>query len=256
MYITTLGTSHGDATPTRFNSSTLYESGDKMYMVDCGEPADALLVRLGKSSTKLDAIFITHAHRDHLNGIFNIIGTAIKYPEPNRCMHIYVPEAAVIDGIRAWFTCLHEKDPTQSEQVMFHVIEPGLFYDDGHLRVKAIPTEHMKWACGGKCDTRSYAFQMESEEKKVLHTGDLTDSFADFPSEAQTEHFDMCVCEATHYNMTKAMPKLESAKFDRLLFIHIANQWHGPMGEATLLKQCSKLPYPVAIAHDTDRIML
>ena len=226
-----------------------------MYMVDCGEPADALLVRIGKRANNLDALFVTHAHRDHLNGIAGIIGTAAKYPNPNKHLHIYVPEAAVIEGLRAWVMCMHGKDPTKCEQFTFHVIEPGFFYDDGHLRVKAIPTQHLCWASGGQ-QFPSYAFQMEMEGKKVLHTGDLKGDFSDFPAEAQTERFDICLCEATHYNPESATPVFMSAKLDRLLFIHIHNPWHGPMGEAALQKYCQNLPFPVGIAHDGDRVQI
>ena len=68
MKITTLGTSHGDATYCRFNSSTLYESAGNLYLIDCGEPADALLIRANKETWKLKAIFITHMHVDHMKG--------------------------------------------------------------------------------------------------------------------------------------------------------------------------------------------
>ena len=48
MRITTLGTSHGDPTYCRFNSSNLIEIAEASYLIDAGAPVDALLVRAAK----------------------------------------------------------------------------------------------------------------------------------------------------------------------------------------------------------------
>ena len=64
MKIITLGTSHGDSTPTRFNSSTLYETDGVLYLVDVGAPAEASLKRKGYSCSDVRAAFITHMHDD------------------------------------------------------------------------------------------------------------------------------------------------------------------------------------------------
>ena len=69
MRITTLGTSHGDHTYCRFNSSTLVDVGGELYLIDAGEPVTALLVRAGISPERLRAVLITHMHSDHVNGL-------------------------------------------------------------------------------------------------------------------------------------------------------------------------------------------
>ena len=48
MKIITLGTSHGDSTVSRFNSSTLYETDGVLYLVDASAPTEALIKRCGK----------------------------------------------------------------------------------------------------------------------------------------------------------------------------------------------------------------
>ena len=66
--IITLGTSHGDPTCCRFNSSTLFKIGEASYLIDAGAPANALMIRHGFKLHDLKAIFITHMHEDHVGG--------------------------------------------------------------------------------------------------------------------------------------------------------------------------------------------
>ncbi len=59
MRITTLGTSHGDHTYRRFNSSTLFETDGHSYLVDSGEPVNGLTIRPGKPGRKARGLRIT-----------------------------------------------------------------------------------------------------------------------------------------------------------------------------------------------------
>ncbi len=252
MHITTLGTSHGDATYCRFNSSTLYETGGNLYLIDCGEPVAALLTRAGKDFSRVKAVFVTHMHVDHTGGLDCLLLALTKYARRDGSQHtrIYLPEEGAAEGLLAWLGAVHQTVPT--ELISFHVIRPdGDFYDDGMLRARAIPNGHME-AAGAP----SYCFHLEAEGKTVLHTGDLRSDFSDFPAEAQTTDYDLCVCEATHYPPETAVPALRTARLRRLWFTHVHNPWHGPMGEAEFLKPFACLPYPVAIAHDGDELDL
>ncbi len=249
MRVTTLGTSHGDATYCRFNSSTLYEIGGNLYLVDCGEPADGLLARRGIRARDLKAVFITHMHGDHAGGLDALVKAMCKYSEPNAHPKIFLPEAGAGDALSRWLNALHI---CAAKCTDFTVTAPGGIYDDGILRVIAIPTEHMSWSTG--FIVPSYAYALYAEGKHILHTGDLRGDFSDFPTE--DEHWDLCLCESTHYTPECALPLLKKAKIDRLVLHHIADRWHGETGEQTLLNAVASLPYPVSIAHDGDEYIL
>ena len=69
MKITFLGTSHGVPSAERYCSCTMIEVGGATYFIDCGAPLIDLLIRRGTDLNSIRAIFTTHMHGDHVNGL-------------------------------------------------------------------------------------------------------------------------------------------------------------------------------------------
>ena len=250
MHITTLGTSHGDATYCRFNSSTLYETGGAMYLIDCGAPCDALLCRKGKDNSKLRAIFCTHMHDDHVGGLTEMIKALEKYPKGHT--DIFLPERGASDALTVWLAAMHIK--LLPVIVDFRLTVPGGIYSDENITVEAYPTDHIPSA-PVKPVTFAYIITEKSTGKRILHTGDLWVDFHDYPKILLSERFDLLVCEATHYSQEKAAPLFAKTLTDRMIFNHIGNKWHGD-GEAVLMGYCKDLLYPVSVSHDGDEFDL
>jgi len=245
MLITTLGTSHGNHTYCRFNSSTLFEIGERSYLVDAGEPVNGLMIRAKKSFDNLKAVFITHIHEDHIGGLPDLIKALLKYPKDERHSDIYLPEAAAIPGLEGWLKAMRLRWP--SPMITLNVTKPGRIFDDGTLNATAIGTRHIKHSEFAV----SFAYQLEAEGKRVIYTGDLSGDFSDFPQIAQREPCDLCICEMTHFPPEKALPVLMKSPIRRLIFNHIHDPWHGE-GEEKLKQIFAPLPYPFEIAHDGD----
>lgn len=257
MKIITLGTSHGDSTLTRFNSSTLYETGGTLYLVDVGAPAEALLKRQGYSCGDIRAAFITHMHDDHAGGLTGLLKQITKYGQGRRFkFSLFLPEEKAISALQNWFSALHEE--ASSPLLEYNAVNDGQIYEDENLSVSAIRTAHLRTLGRTKGEPCSFAYVLhfKKENKTVLHSGDLCADFSDFPKISTEKYFDVCLCEATHYQPESAAPILNSAKFGRLIFIHIANCWHdcipGAFGEKALLSHSNSYPYPVEIAHAGD----
>ena len=244
MRITTLGTSHGDHTYCRFNSSTLFEIGGASYLVDAGEPVNGLMIRAGKRFGPLRAVFVTHMHEDHVGGAPDLIKALAKYCKDGQHTHIHLPEAEAIDALAGWVAAMHVKWPNPA--VTLSAVAEGQVYDDGTLCVHAEPTAHL-----GNSALPTFAYVLEAEGRRIVCTGDLRADFSDFPRAAREVPCDLCLCEVTHYRPEVALPVLMEAPIKRLVLNHVHNPWHGE-GEKDLREILAPLPYPWDIAHDGD----
>lgn len=250
MHITTLGTSHGDSTYCRFNSSTLYESGGACYLIDCGAPCEALLCRKEKDFSKIRAVFCTHMHNDHVGGLTELVKILLKYARPEQHTTIFFSEAGAKEAFIGWLRAMHLE--INDDLISFQVVRPGEIYTDENIAVRAYPTDHIQNA---PVKPSTFAYIIAEGDKRLLHTGDLSGDLHDYPKLLMEEHFDLLLCEATHYNPESAVLLFAHSQIDRLILSHIGNCWHGS-GEKTLLAYYNSLPYPVVIAHDGDEFTL
>ena len=262
MRIITLGTSHGDTTPFRFNSSVAYETVDgRLYLIDAGAPVEALLRRQGLCLYDLRAVFISHMHDDHAGGLTGLMKQTTKYPKDRPYpLSIYLPEEAAIEPLKLWFAAVHEKP--DSPLLEYHAVNDGLVFEDEYIRVSAIRTCHLRTKGRNEGDPCSFAYDLffKKENLRVLHTSDLSASHTDFPAVAKEEYFDVCITEAVHQKPEVTMDNLMHSKFGQLIFTHLGNRWQINVGgkwevqngERALLETYRDLPYPVRIAHDGD----
>lgn len=250
VQIITLGTSHGDPTLSRFNSSTLFKVKEKLYLIDAGAPANALMIRKGLSLQKLKAIFITHMHEDHVGGLPGLIKSLIKRPEAGQHTDVFLPEAIAVDALIGWMKCMRR---TWSPSLLtFRVTESCTIFKDENLRVTTLPTKHIQ---DENHKSLSYGYQLDIGDKRVIYTGDLRGDFSDFPAVAMEEPSDLCICECTHFDMRVARDILKRCPIKRMIFNHVSNLWHGD-GENDLRKIINTLPFPCEIAHDGDEFEL
>ncbi len=240
----TLGTSHGDPTFCRFNSSTLLQVDEALYLIDAGAPANALMIRMGFALQDLKAIFITHMHEDHVGGLPGMIKSLIKYPRADQHTDIYLPEAEAIEALMRWMRSMHRMWPERL--LTFKVANPGVIYADENLQVTALSTCHLE---NEQQSFPSYGYQMDIADKRLIYTGDLKHDFSDFPTVAMEEPSDLCVCECTHFDMNRARDFLHHCPTKRMVFNHVGDAWHGE-GEDKLREIIAQLPFPCEIAHD------
>ena len=89
MKFVTLGTSHGDPTRERFNTSTLLDAEECGILFDAGAPVNALLIRRGVPFGRLRHLFVTHMHEDHIGGIPGLLKSFVKYPVPGQRLPVH-----------------------------------------------------------------------------------------------------------------------------------------------------------------------
>lgn len=75
MKVIPLGTSSGKPTLSRNVSAMAVVREGEWLLFDCGEGTQTQIARAGLSPSRLSAIFITHFHGDHFNGLAGLLST-------------------------------------------------------------------------------------------------------------------------------------------------------------------------------------
>lgn len=138
--ITTLGTASALPMANRFPSAHLLNVHGRLFLIDCGEGCQMQLRRYNFSLLKIDNIFISHAHGDHIFGLFGLLSTFAMLGRTND-LHIYAP--SVLEDILAFF---HKYFGDGLKYNVIHhkleMKEPLPIYESKSLVVSAFPLKH------------------------------------------------------------------------------------------------------------------
>ena len=216
MKITFLGTSHGVPAADRYCASSMIEAGGAVYFIDGGAPLIDILLRRGVDLNRIRAMFSTHLHGDHVNGILPFADLLNWYFKSARA-EIYLTEQRGIDLFKGLIE-LMESEPIDASRVQFRLMTPDFVYGDENLRVTPLPTRHL-----ASLGRPSYSYLVESGGKKALFSGDLSGGLkeGDFPAYALENEVDLLVCEMAHFDVPDVAPYLERCRAKRVLFNHV-----------------------------------
>ena len=252
MKITFLGTSHGITEKNQFCSSALVSTGGKHYLVDAGAPVLTLLKNHDIPLEDVAGVFITHSHHDHFMGLAVLTQQINEFSQfENVAFPVHVPDEedyhrmfAFIFGDPAFHGRLEYRnyggmtDPygDRARRVT------AVIFDDGNLRVTAIPVDHFQ---------NAHAFLLEAEGKRVVFTGDLLADMPDYPKVITETETDLVVTEGAHTRLNKpeVMELLKSGRTKTLVITHRYDQVN-PDGAVAELAEYCKDAFETVLAHD------
>ena len=233
MRITFLGSSHGVPEPGRKCSAVLVTVGENRYLVDIGCDVVPELVTRNIDMKSVKGIFVSHPHGDHCNGIFAFVELANWYA--TGCNpKILFPIDGVEEMLKKWASMM--SGGREMRPMDIGTYTAGVIFDDGALKVTAIPTKH----CGN-----SYAFVLEADGKKVLYTGDLTGTAEDFPHEAAAAGADLLIGESAHFSTLKYVELLKDKPIKAVAVTH-----HFAPNEQFLEAKKALKPLPMTLVYD------
>lgn len=244
MKLTLLGTSHGVPADNRYTSCYMLEVGENIYIFDAGAPVMDLLLRRGKDLTKVKALFNTHFHGDHIFGAIPMISLFNWYFKETD-IDIYLPDEKSKNAVIG-FIGATDSTPI-GERVRLHSYESGVMFDDGVIKVTAVPTEHFH-----DMEKKSNAFLIEADGKSVLYTGDMSQHLAhdDFPKIAYDRYIDIILSECAHFAPEKLAESMEKVDTDLFIVSHI---W--PLDKIEKFESMAdKFDFELLIAEDDDEI--
>ena len=136
------------ATPRTITNPTsqVLEIRNRMFLIDCGEGTQVQLRKHKIKFSKINHIFISHLHGDHVYGLIGLVSTFMLL---NRFsdLHIYGPK-----GIKEIITLqLRLSNSWTSYGLYFHELESTtseLIYEDEKVVVKTIPLKHRVYTNG------------------------------------------------------------------------------------------------------------
>jgi ribonuclease Z len=138
--ITILGSAAATPAYGRFPSSQVLNIQDTWYMIDCGEGTQIRLTDFHVPRSKINRLFISHLHGDHVFGIVGML-TSFSLSGRTEPFHIYAPEGLeemlevtfrVTASHLVYSLHVHTIDTTQS----------SLIYENDCLTVHTIPLQH------------------------------------------------------------------------------------------------------------------
>lgn len=143
---TILGSSSALPTSKRFTSAYVINVHERFFLIDCGEGAQMQLRKYKIKLGKINHIFISHIHGDHVFGLFGLISSFNLLGRENN-LHIFGPPdlERIIHGylkdfyINLFFEIIfHPVNCTRSVRI----------YEDEKIKVNTIPLKHRIPTCG------------------------------------------------------------------------------------------------------------
>lgn len=226
-----------DPHDNRLRASIAVEEGETRVLVDTGPDLRQQVLRAGIS--RVDAVFWTHSHNDHIIGLDDL--------RPLSDGHGYIPgyaDAATLAKLTRVFDYAFVAGREGGfPRVTGQVLEPWQSVQVGSLTVTSLPIKH------GNLDI--FAYEFTSNGKRLIYATDC--SFIPLDTQERMRGADVLILDALrpqphhgHFHLQAALDAVAKLKPKRSFFTHLS---HDMTHEIR-----SDLPPGVAIAYDTQDV--
>jgi ribonuclease Z len=140
MKVTILGSSSALPTSERFPSAHVLNAHERLFLIDCGEGTQMQLRKNKLRFGKINHIFISHLHGDHVFGLYGLLSTFSLMGRISP-VHLYAPQ----NYQEILHSHLSDFDIHLNFEVDFIPLsgkDPVKILDDKYLTVTSFPLEH------------------------------------------------------------------------------------------------------------------
>ncbi|MBS4209675.1 ribonuclease Z [Bacillus sp. FJAT-50079] len=155
MEVLFLGT--GAGVPAKLRNVTaialkMLEERNAVWLFDCGEATQHQIIHTSIKPRKIEKIFITHLHGDHIFGLPGLVGSR-SFQGGESKLTVYGPK-----GIRQYLeTSLHVSQTHIKYPLEIIEMEEGIIFEDDQFRVEAKLLDHA---------ITSYGFRITEKDKQ------------------------------------------------------------------------------------------
>ena len=140
MKVTILGSSSALPTSERYPSAHVLNAHERLFLIDCGEGTQMQLRKTRTRIAKINHIFISHLHGDHVFGLYGLLSTFSLMGRTNP-LHLYAP-VAYESMLKSH---LSDFNINLSFKIDFRPLsgkDPVRILDDKYLTVTSFPLQH------------------------------------------------------------------------------------------------------------------
>lgn len=160
--VTILGSSSAQPTPHRHHSAHALNVHEQFYLVDCGESAQRQLMKYGINPMKINVVFITHLHGDHLFGLFPLLST-LSLMGRRIPLKIFAP--APMKEILEFNNRHFNREPLFETQLTeVDTRSHNLIYENKVMEVWTVPLRHRVPCCGYHFREKMPALNVDKEK--------------------------------------------------------------------------------------------
>ena len=167
--LTILGSSSALPTSERFPTAQLLNVHERFFLIDCGEGTQMQLRKFKTRLGKINRIFISHIHGDHIFGLFGLLST-FQLLGRKTTLYIHAPGelTKIIDFYISNF----------GDNLKYRIIlnalgfrRPMLIYKDKYVEVTSFPLRHRLPTCGFLFRESSPLLNLKKEAMDIYKFG-------------------------------------------------------------------------------------
>lgn len=157
--VTILGSSSALPTSLRYPSAHVLNSHERFFLIDCGEGTQMQLRRNRIRISRINNIFISHTHGDHIFGLYGLL-SSLNLMGRKAPLKLYAPQhfGALLNSHLDDFD-IHLG--YELEFVPVYGNDPMKLYEDKNITISSLPLKH-------RVPTYGYLFKEKTRQRKVV----------------------------------------------------------------------------------------
>jgi ribonuclease BN (tRNA processing enzyme) len=166
MHILICGSGVGRFESPRAGAGVLIGDDQGFILFDCGPGVPLRVAEVGVQYSLLRAVFISHLHFDHVQGLADLITQceATNHPVPPIYGPVGIEE--YVDEAHKWSNYQFANRKTiPNNQISVSQIKPNIPYKSGQFTITALDVPH-------SLEIESYSYKLSVNEQTIIYSGD------------------------------------------------------------------------------------